>query len=189
MGHWKVLVLTATHSAGLFPSLASRPSFANRTAFSPLQAAVRGQRDDRGHKPLGRRPWQGLEGPAPGRAEAARQGGLKEAGRRALRWMGLSLPLLPLLGQCNQGYPSPSLGPWQPARQHSDSIASSSIFHQPGERGAREGRMEPEGTCPPSTPAFSLQPAPQHRLCPLAQATGQASLMESLCGVAWADET
>ena len=49
--------------------------------------------------------------------------------------------------------------------------------------------MEPEGTCPPSTPAFSLQPAPQYRLCPVAQATGQASLLELLCGVAWADET
>ena len=142
MGHWKFLVLTATHSAGLFPSLASCPSLANRTAFSPLQAAVRGQGDERGRKPLGRRPWQSLGGPAPGRAEAARQGVLKEAGRRGLRWMRLSLPILPLLGQCNQGYPSPSLGPRQPAQQHSDTTASSSIFHQPGERGVREQGRE-----------------------------------------------
>ena len=49
--------------------------------------------------------------------------------------------------------------------------------------------MEPEGTCPPCMPAFSLQPAPQDWLHPLAQETGQASLLESLCGVAWADET
>lgn len=61
VGHWKVLVLTATHSAGLFLLLASRPSFANRTAFSII--AVRGQGDDRGYSL-----WDGDLLAGPGRA-------------------------------------------------------------------------------------------------------------------------
>lgn len=130
----------------------------------------------------------------PGTTRFLHQGG-REMPEKAGGWLGqglrdgwaaAALPPSPLPSQCNQGYPSPSLGWWQPSLQrHHCQLLRSSSFWRERSRGAREREGEPKGTCPTNSKGSSPTPAPaspQRRLGPLAQAAGQALLLGAPSG-------
>lgn len=112
---------------------------------------------------------------------------LQEAGRGALRRMlGCSpSPSSPLRGLCHQGYPLPSPGWRQPARQrpHCQLVHISSAWRERS-KGASERETEPKGTCPPTQADLTSPPAPPPRLHQPAQARGQAPLL----GGGWGGE-
>lgn len=180
---------TATRSAGFFRLGGSRPSSANRSHRFSTTGCREGLRRGRGDQPSGWEPWHHAAGwflHQGGREMPEKAGGRLGQGLRD-GWAAAALPPSPLPSQCNQGYPSPSLGWWQPSLQrHHCQLLRSSSFWRERSRGAREREGEPKGTClTNSKGSSSPTPAPaspQRRLGPLAQAAGQALLLGAPCG-------
>lgn len=139
-----------------------------------------------GAKEVTRLETSGMETPGGGEVPGVGEGTncqtrrLQEAGRGALRRMlGCSpSPSSPLRGLCHQGYPLPSPGWRQPARQrpHCQLVHISSAWRERS-KGASERETEPKGTCPPTQADFTSPPGPPPRLHQPAQARGQAPLL------------